>query len=247
MWRQTVARVWRATPSAAFSTGAWLCARTPRNSAFRAQEAALSREIAELEEQLRLVKKRDEVAQLTAALPPLDDAALEQMYRELIEAPLDAPRALPERRVPLLERLAARLGVQKDETAHAPLPTSTPHAETISIARTDAHASTELAGRASSAPVLRGLLLARLAEHVAQPDAAALIPPEEWAALAASGARDGDDAHVERTLALASHCGVSLLPVYNRVMDVYATNGALERVLQLSAAMEQRTYGHVQS
>ena len=116
MWRRLLPVAARAAaPARAVHASAGLLARRPRNSSLRVREAELQQEIAHLEKELRLVEKQEQVARVTASLPPLDDATLEAMYQELLTAPQEEhPPRLPDPTPRALERLAMRLGVQGD-------------------------------------------------------------------------------------------------------------------------------------
>lgn len=118
MWRRTVPTVVRAVrraPVRAVHASAVLGARTPRSSSLRARESELQQEIAQLERELQFVEKQEQVARLTAHLPPVDDALLEAIYRDLLEAP-KAPemKRLPDPTPRALERLALRLGMHAE-------------------------------------------------------------------------------------------------------------------------------------
>lgn len=182
----------------------------PRNSAMRMRERALSREIADLEQQVSRAQKKEEVARATRDLPPLDDATLEAIYKDLIAPPPAEPRvalAPPPQRV--VAQLAARLGPQKG--------------------------SEVLAGGDDDA---RHTRREHILASISGSDALSLPDSHEWAALAAESAADGDIVHLQRVLSSMTDCGISpTLDVYARAMDACAARGALEPCLALADAL----------
>lgn len=182
----------------------------PRNSAMRMRERALSREIADLEQQVSRAQKKEEVARATRDLPPLDDATLEAIYKDLIAPPPEEPRvalAPPPQRV--VAQLAARLGPQKG--------------------------SEVLAGGDDEA---RHMRREHILASISGSDALSLPDPHEWAALAAESAADGDIVDLQRVLSSMTDCGISpTLDVYARAMDACAARGALEPCLALADAL----------
>ncbi|WFD34768.1 hypothetical protein MCUN1_001612 [Malassezia cuniculi] len=184
----------------------------PRNSAMRKRESALQAEISDLERQLRRAEKKEIVAQLTRDLPPLDDATLEAIYRDLLTPPPAQTRpalAPPPQRV--VAALAARVGPQKD---------------------------TELitASDQESRRMRREHILASIssADTLSMPD------EDEWSALAAESAADGDMAHLEKVLSCMDDCGVlPTIDVYARAMEACAARGSIEQCVALADALAQ--------
>ena len=171
MWRRTVpwvVRTVRGAPVRAVHASAVLGARTPRSSSLRARESELQQEIAQLECELQFVEKQEQVARLTAHLPPVDDALLEAMYRDLLEAPT-APevKRLPDPTPRALERLALRLGMQAELDAQdAP-------GEAAAGIDSDAQQSADSPGHTAEGPVAEG---AEDAQRPAEQDASVDAP-----------------------------------------------------------------------
>lgn len=231
-------------------------ARTPRSGTLRARQALLSQEIAQLEKELQFVEKQEEVARLTADLPPLDDATLEAMYREMIEPPPaeEAPKSLPDATPKALTRLAMRLGVGKGENEAE----EAADAASIEAVERDAHENAPVEESTASQPLdtalrpasdertaQRTLLLERLAtwvmENPSEPDdLLPAVPTEEWQALAVDSARDTNLAQTLHTLDLMAQSGLEpSAALYARLLDTYATRGALDACLVLSARMQE--------
>lgn len=196
------------------------CARTRVPTAMRVRESELRRDIARLERQLRDADKRAEVERHTRDLPPLDDATLDAIYLEVMgpEHGAEAARiAAPPTASAAIEELATQLGVSLavPADAAADTPGQARHAAREAILNTIAK-SGESGERGE-----RGVVAAYA-----------------WSALAAQSARDGDHAQVERVITLAQQRGAAVAPLFHRVMDVYASEGRVDDVLRLSAAME---------
>lgn len=207
-------------PARAFSTGVPCYARRvlPRRSPLRAREAEIRRDISALESQLQLADRRELIAQATKNLPPLDDATLEAMYRELIAPPPSEKTAIPPpppSSTAVLRALAERWGLP-------PLPPPATNQVTVHE-------------RAHERQVLRDQLM----KHLVGTDGLdADLRPTEWAALAMQSARDGDTHHVKTVLALALQQNEVCLSLFRKVMDVYARAGDADTVLELSAVLD---------
>ncbi|WFD19198.1 hypothetical protein MCAP1_001421 [Malassezia caprae] len=201
----------------ALSTGVPCHARRApiRRGTLRHREIELRREIAELERQLQVSDRHEHITQATKDLPPLDDEALEAMYRELVAPmPADAPTLPPPpSTTTVLRALAQRWGI-------ASLPPASTDVATLG---------------ADDRQALRDQLVQRLVE---EDGLDADLHPDEWAALAMQSARDGDAPHVKTVLALALQQGPACLPLFRQVMDVYARAGDADAVLELSAVLD---------
>lgn len=173
------------------------------------REAELRRDIAQLERQLQDTDKRAQVEQLTRHLPPLDEATLDAIYQDLVSSPPSELSIPPPSPKVSLAQLAAELGLP-------PIP---------------ADASADTPAVADARRTQRAQLLACLSDR-------SNIPAPAWTALAIQSARDCDTEHVQQALSLAARDGVPVAPLFQKVMDVYASAGHVHAVLELSAAME---------
>lgn len=205
----------------ALSTGVPCQARRapPRRGTLRHREIELRRDIAELERQLQVSERREQIVQATQNLPPLDDEMLEAMYRELLQSPESDTPSLPPpppSSSTVLRALAQRWGI----TSSLPAPT----ANEIAVQQS-----------AEERQALRDQLVQRLVEADGLD---ADLRPDEWAALAMQSARDGDAPHVKTVLALALQQGSACLPLFRQVMNVYARAGDVDTVLELSAVLD---------
>ena len=178
------------------------------------------------------------------------------MYREMIEPPPaeEAPKSLPDATPKALTRLAMRLGVGRGENEAE----EAADAASIEAVERDAHENAPVEESTASQPLdtalrpasdertaQRTLLLERLAtwvmENPSEPDdLLPAVPTEEWQALAVDSARDTNLAQTLHTLDLMAQSGLEpSAALYARLLDTYATRGALDACLVLSARMQE--------
>ncbi|KAL4401229.1 hypothetical protein ACI68E_002560 [Malassezia pachydermatis] len=190
------------------------------------RESAMRRELAELERDVHLSEKRAQSEALTRDLPPLDEATLEAMYLELSTTPAPRPQIEAPPKPPSVTQLADKIAAVL--TSHdLETPTGVPTVPSTSI-DTPLDAPSRHARRASLLKALESV-----------PSTSLPLAPLEWAAIAAESAHDRDVAHIQHVLQLAAYQQVDCVPLFHSVMDVYATAGEWETVLQLSAKMEE--------